>query len=142
MHAGYRRTAPSALLAIADEVIDEAALMTCAAGLGDLFRRLAAPIADILKGKQPQDIPFDRPTKFELIINLKTAKSQGIDVPHTLMRSSNRTQLLQRMSPPCSIDFPSAFLPTEEKDAHFPSAPAVPWMLTTMKFTRNSQEET
>src|SRR5215467_11671344 len=46
------------------------------------------------------------------------------------------------MSPPCSIDFASAFLPTEEKDAPVASASAVPWMLTTMKSTRNNQEET
>jgi putative ABC transport system substrate-binding protein len=41
--------------------------------------------ADILNGKEPQDIPFYQPTKFELVINLKTTKSLGIDVPHTLL---------------------------------------------------------
>jgi putative tryptophan/tyrosine transport system substrate-binding protein len=65
--------------------VDSGGLMTYAANLGDLFSRLAAPIADILKGKSPQDIPFDRSAKFELVINLKTAKSQGIDVPPTLL---------------------------------------------------------
>jgi putative ABC transport system substrate-binding protein len=41
--------------------------------------------ANILNGKKPQDIPFYQPTKFELVINLKTTKSLGIDVPHTLL---------------------------------------------------------
>jgi putative tryptophan/tyrosine transport system substrate-binding protein len=37
------------------------------------------------RAKRPQDIPYSQPTKFELVINLKTAKSQGIDVPHSLL---------------------------------------------------------
>jgi putative ABC transport system substrate-binding protein len=57
--------------------------MTYANDTVDLFRRLAVTIADIRKGKNPQDIPINQATKFELVINLKTAKSQGIDVPYT-----------------------------------------------------------
>jgi putative tryptophan/tyrosine transport system substrate-binding protein len=63
--------------------------MTYANDLADQFRRLAVTTADILKGKKPQDIPFDQPTKFELVINLKTAKSQGIDMPHTLLAGAD-----------------------------------------------------
>ena len=59
--------------------------MSYAADLVDMIRGLAVAIADILKGKRPRDIPFSQPTKFELVINLKTAKSQGIDVPPTLL---------------------------------------------------------
>ena len=59
--------------------------MTYANDTVDLFRRLAVTIADIRKGKNPQDIPINQATKFELVINLKTAKSQGIDVPYTLL---------------------------------------------------------
>jgi len=55
--------------------------MTYANDTVDLFRRLAVTIADIRKGKNPQDIPINQATKFELVINLKTAKSQGIDEP-------------------------------------------------------------
>ena len=65
--------------------VDSGGLMTYASDLVRLIRGLAVPIADILKGKKPQDIPFSQPTKFELVINLKTAKSQGIDVPPTLL---------------------------------------------------------
>jgi putative ABC transport system substrate-binding protein len=59
--------------------------MTYANDTVDLFRRLAVTIADIRKGKNPRDIPINQATKFELVINLKTAKSQGIDVPYTLL---------------------------------------------------------
>jgi putative tryptophan/tyrosine transport system substrate-binding protein len=60
-------------------------LMTYSNDPADTWRRLAAVTADILKGKRPQDIPVSQPTKFELVINLKTAKSQGIEVPPTLL---------------------------------------------------------
>jgi hypothetical protein len=66
--------------------------------VGDLFRRLAAPIADILKGKRPQDIPFDRPTKFELVINLKTAESQGIDGAPMLLARAEVTEWARNCS--------------------------------------------
>jgi putative tryptophan/tyrosine transport system substrate-binding protein len=65
--------------------VDSGGLMTYSNDIVDLFRRLAVTTADILKGKKPQDIPIDQATKFQLIINLKTAKAQGIDVPHTLL---------------------------------------------------------
>jgi putative ABC transport system substrate-binding protein len=51
----------------------------------EFARRFVVPIVDVLKGKKPQDIPFYQPTKFELVINLRTAKSQGIDVAHMLL---------------------------------------------------------
>jgi putative ABC transport system substrate-binding protein len=65
--------------------VESGGLISYSNDLVDLFRRLAVPIAGILKGKNPQDIPISQPTKFELLINLKTAKSQEIDVPHTLL---------------------------------------------------------
>jgi putative ABC transport system substrate-binding protein len=65
--------------------VESGGLMTYSNDLVDLFHRLAVPTADILKGKNPQDIPFNQPTRFELVINLKTAKSLGIDVPHMLL---------------------------------------------------------
>ena len=65
--------------------VDIGGLMTYAADPVGVMSRLAASTADILKGKQPQDIPFYQPTKFELVINLRTAKSQGIDVPPMLL---------------------------------------------------------
>jgi putative ABC transport system substrate-binding protein len=65
--------------------IDFGGLMTYTFDAAEAFRRIASQIADILRGAKPQDIPFYQPTKFELVINMKTARSQGIEVPPTLL---------------------------------------------------------
>ena len=52
----------------------------------DLFRRGASYIDRILKGQNPRELPVQAPTKFELVINLKTAKSLGLDVPVQLQQ--------------------------------------------------------
>jgi putative tryptophan/tyrosine transport system substrate-binding protein len=69
--------------------VENGGLMTYSNDLVDTFRRLAVIVADILKGKNPRDIPISQPTKFELVINLKTAKSQGIDVSPMLLARAN-----------------------------------------------------
>ena len=51
----------------------------------DIFRRSAAYVDRILKGATPGDLPAQTPVKFEFVINLKTAKSLGLDVPPTLL---------------------------------------------------------
>jgi len=60
-------------------------LMSYGASLPDIYRRLAGFADKIVKGTNPADLPIQRPTKFETIVNLKTAKALGLTVPAGLL---------------------------------------------------------
>ena len=59
--------------------------MAYATNYHDIFRREAAFIDRIFKGAKPADLPVEQPTKFELVINLKTAKALGLTIPPSLL---------------------------------------------------------
>jgi putative ABC transport system substrate-binding protein len=67
------------------EFVEAGGLMAYTIDLGDVYRRIANIIDNILKGASPGDIPFYQPTKFELSINLKTAKALGLEMPAMLL---------------------------------------------------------
>ena len=72
------------------EIVNAGGLMTYAPDRIATVRRLAVYVDKILKGTKPMDLPVERPTKFELVINLKTAKQIGLTIPPNLLARAEK----------------------------------------------------
>jgi len=88
--AEFARSNRMASMYAAREYVDAGGLMSYGANVSEMFRRAALYVDKILKGAKPADLPVEQPSTFELVINLKTAKTLGLTIPRSLLQRTDQ----------------------------------------------------